>query len=62
MNRVQPSTQAASRGQSPAHPDYAQLDECIKSSFTEAEYASMPDEERKNLLRDMTMPEVPEDD
>lgn len=44
------------------HPDYARLDECIRAAFSEAEYAAMPDEERRNLIRDMTTPEVPEDD
>lgn len=41
--------------------DYARLDECVKSAFTEAEYLAMPDEDKRTLIRDMTTPEVGED-
>ena len=43
------------------HPDYENLPTVIKESITEKEYSWMPDEERKNLQRDMTMPDVEED-
>jgi hypothetical protein len=41
--------------------DYKSLPETIKHAFTEKEYLSMPDEEKKTLQFDMTNPEVGED-
>ena len=43
------------------HPDYDALPEAIKATFTEKEYSWLSDEERNNLQRDMTMPDVEED-
>ncbi len=43
------------------HPDYEALPEAIKATITEKEYTWMPDEERRNLQEDMTMPEYQED-
>lgn len=43
------------------HPDYAGLPEALKATFSPEDYAAMPDEERKRLLEDATMPEVVED-
>ena len=43
------------------HPDYNNLPEGIKSSISPKEYAWMPDDLRKDLQKDMTLPEVGED-
>lgn len=43
------------------HPDYQRLPECVKASFSDKEYNSMPDEEKRTLIHDMTHPEVGED-
>ncbi len=43
------------------HPDYDKLPEAIKVTISERDYACMPDEERRNLQQDMTMPEYEED-
>lgn len=43
------------------HPDYVDLPEAVKATFSERDYSVMADEERKTLLHDMTMPEVGED-
>lgn len=40
---------------------YQELPEVIKHVFTEKEYLSMPDEEKRSIVIDMTHPEVTED-
>lgn len=42
------------------HPDYPSLPESVKVAFSPRDYASMPDEERRTLLYDLTNPEVEE--
>lgn len=44
-----------------SHPEYSNLPEAIKAVITQSEYAWMPDELKKTLQQDMTMPEVAED-
>lgn len=44
------------------HPDYASLPEAVKASISAKEYSCMGDTERRNLMQDLTMPEVFEDD
>lgn len=41
--------------------EYERLPEAIKSMITPKEFMWMPDEERNNILEDMTLPEVEED-
>jgi hypothetical protein len=43
------------------HPDYQNLPEGIKADLSEKDYAWLDDESRRNLIRDMTNPEVAED-
>lgn len=43
------------------HPGYSELPECIKSSISDKDYNSMPDELKRTLIHDMTHPEVEED-
>jgi len=41
--------------------DYESLDEVVKAQLTEKEYLALPDELKKTLMADITMPEVEED-
>ncbi len=43
------------------HPDYHLLPECVKSAFSEREYAAMPHQERNSLIEDITMPDYEEE-
>ena len=42
------------------HPDYQKLPEAVKAVYTPKEYAWLDDESRRNLIEDMTLPEVEE--
>lgn len=43
------------------HPEYEALPSVVQAVITPKEYAWLPDDERKRLIEDMTLPEVAED-